>query len=35
MTRAVHEPSSALVARLVEEGALVPDDRLTEAFRRG
>lgn len=35
MTRAVHGPSFALVDLLVEEGALVPGDRLTEAFRRG
>ncbi|WP_150248735.1 ATP-grasp peptide maturase system methyltransferase [Nocardiopsis deserti] len=34
MTGVVHEPSSTLVARLVEDGALVPGDRLTEAFRR-
>ncbi len=34
MNRVVHEPSSALVARLIEEGALVPGDRLTEAFQR-
>ncbi|WDZ91325.1 ATP-grasp peptide maturase system methyltransferase [Nocardiopsis sp. HUAS JQ3] len=34
MTGVVHEPSSALVARLIEEGALVLGDRLTEAFQR-
>lgn len=34
MTRVVRELSSALTDRLVQEGALVPGDRLTEAFRR-
>lgn len=34
MTGVVHEPSSKLTDRLVEEGVLEPGDRLTEAFRR-